>query len=797
MKKRAKKNHHLRFIIPLVVAIVLIAAVTLVSNNQTVTGTGRAVNEETNLGLVAYYKFNEWGGLTAHDPIGDNHGDIESFPLRDEVRWTGAGRYGSAIEFKNTSDAPIEYFRLENSILNQQPEWTFTAWVYPQNDGGMIYSEGRPAQTFKIRSHPGGSLEVKAIHTGNGKQYGTGAGALEFNKWNFIAITLKNGGLDTGTLDIYITVDGTEKEYHTDLQMHSMTGADYATFGRNVGSTHGGTQGIVQFNGKIDEVKFYHKALTRSQIDKIKADRGIVANYKFENDYKDSKNDYDGSITTGGGDLPAFIDGVEGKAISFKEGDKIIKVPNTVLNEPERTNEITMAALLRVTGNMTKQHRFVGAGYAQTLHYQTILKSGLLFEDHGFNVTGAGGSDLTIEQNIWYYVVQTWDGHKQKIYVNGDLIKSVTRPGDRLKPFINNLFIGGFSDAETGPGLYKVVGDIDELQIYNKALTEGRIKTLSDAYNLDGGNGGATCSDSDESEVGGEVYYTAGTVTYRLAGETSDSTLSDSCAATGNNLTEYYCDGTTQKSEEYECPNGCSAGECTGTITQTCTDTDSGQDEDNAGTVTYVLDAVTTTYADNCTSSSEVREYYCEGNVSKSVLADCGNNEVCDNGACVEDSGGECTTDSQCADDEFCSSGGLCILLDCVDDDDCFSGEICEDNQCVEDTSCDDDSDCRSDEECVDGECESIGDVECIDDLDCENLYDEGWVCNDDGECVEKSNALLILSLIVLGIIIVAVIGFVVYILIKKDNTERNPSPQVKKPTTPAPRISPTLPSSK
>ncbi len=69
----------------------------------------------------------------------------------------------------------------------------------------------------------------------------------------------------------------------------------------------------------------------------------------------------------------------------------------------------------------------------------------------------------------WYHVVGTWDGTTQKLYVNGIIVAAATRPGV-LSDFGNTMHFGGFSNLP-----YKLEGTIDELRIYDRALTDDEI----------------------------------------------------------------------------------------------------------------------------------------------------------------------------------------------------------------------------------------------------------------------------------------------------------------------------------
>lgn len=90
-----------------------------------------------------------------------------------------------------------------------------------------------------------------------------------------------------------------------------------------------------------------------------------------------------------------------------------------------------------------------------------------------FFVDSCRDSDyFTIIQSDWYHAVGVYDGDKRKLYVNGKL----EFESDCRGKSINNSFkftIGGDNEGE-----YPFNGMIDEVYIYNKALSFSEIKNL-------------------------------------------------------------------------------------------------------------------------------------------------------------------------------------------------------------------------------------------------------------------------------------------------------------------------------
>lgn len=85
-----------------------------------------------------------------------------------------------------------------------------------------------------------------------------------------------------------------------------------------------------------------------------------------------------------------------------------------------------------------------------------------------------GPTALTAGQ--WAHVAGTWDGQNLKLYVNGTLVRTVARTGPILTSS-DPLRIGG--TAVFGGNQY-VDGTIDEVRVYNRALTAQEVQADSD-----------------------------------------------------------------------------------------------------------------------------------------------------------------------------------------------------------------------------------------------------------------------------------------------------------------------------
>ena len=86
--------------------------------------------------------------------------------------------------------------------------------------------------------------------------------------------------------------------------------------------------------------------------------------------------------------------------------------------------------------------------------------------------------------NEWvnFACVYDSDAFTKAIYFNSELIRQIDLTGDNhvVAPTTHNTYIGARANrGNTGPeSLF--TGDIDEVRIYDKALTNGEVKFLND-----------------------------------------------------------------------------------------------------------------------------------------------------------------------------------------------------------------------------------------------------------------------------------------------------------------------------
>jgi hypothetical protein len=205
------------------------------------------------------------------------------------------------------------------------------------------------------------------------------------------------------------------------------------------------------------------------------------------------------------------------------------------------------------------------------------------------------------------------------------------------------------------------------------------------------------CQDSD----GGKSKDVKGTTTAR------GNSSSDECSGTAG-VKEYYCDDDDIAYEEMQCGSGmrCTNGAC---VEAACSDSDGGKDALSKGTTTKGTDS----YADSCSGTSAVKEYYCSGNVVESETIQCQSGYSCTDGRCVR----EICTDSDGGKDQF--TKGTTKYGNSSLTDNCYSSTAVLEYFCASETSVQNEKiNCGSGNECFDGRCREVECEENTTDLD-------------------------------------------------------------------------------
>lgn len=221
----------------------------------------------------------------------------------------------------------------------------------------------------------------------------------------------------------------------------------------------------------IDDIRLYRSAPPVPIPVEPGAD-ALVAHYTFENNANDSSgNGLNGTIMGS----PIFIQSLTGygMALQLDGVDEYVDCGSSA--SFDITEQITLTAWVNTSDSGNDEHNpFVGKGdqsYA-IKHGNNNSIEFFIYDDDWQTLQSAVDDAFNGD---WHHVAGTYDGNQLRLYVDGGLVDSEDYVGS-INSTSNPVNIGRNSQ-QTGR-LYE--GAIDEVRIYNRALSEGEILYLAD-----------------------------------------------------------------------------------------------------------------------------------------------------------------------------------------------------------------------------------------------------------------------------------------------------------------------------
>ncbi len=200
---------------------------------------------------------------------------------------------------------------------------------------------------------------------------------------------------------------------------------------------------------------------------------GLVAAYGFNEGTGTAVADTSGSGNNGVASSTSWVAaGRFGKALSFNGTSSWVTVADSA--SLDLTNGMTLEAWIYPTATMTNWRTVIMKEQATTYAYHLTANTDLNQPATGVYVGGASrrlDAGTTIPVNAWTHLTATYDGTTQRLYVNGVQVASRAQTG-AIATSTSPLHIGGNSLW----GEY-FQGYIDEVRIYNRALSTSEIQT--------------------------------------------------------------------------------------------------------------------------------------------------------------------------------------------------------------------------------------------------------------------------------------------------------------------------------
>ncbi len=408
-------------------------------------------------GLVAYYPFN--GNATDASGNGNNATAVQAAPSADRF-----GNPNQAYSFNGTNS----YIGFSNAPMSQIDNWSLVAWVNPTTFSqtgiamSLGYDNGVYGDGFALGIN---GSQLLAMFGGLG-YINNGFTLPATNQWYQIVMLR-----DAGVTRLYVNGvfagggDTTAPQTPTAFRIGSNIGVRF-------------------FNGAIDDVRLYNRALSSNEVAQLYGyetvppqnflTNGLMAYYPFNGNAHDATgNGNDGTAINGVSYIPSPL----GAAASFNGNSQYISLPNTISNY----QDLSVTFWIK-----TSDFNPNGFPYGEFLISRDIFgfaSDWNICLGQGRKIQFLTDADaLTTPQDIasndWVQVSCVADSVNQvkKLFVNGQVVTSASWSPN---PFANNtvpIFIGA-STADTGAHAF-FTGGMAAIRIYNRALTTNEVQAI-------------------------------------------------------------------------------------------------------------------------------------------------------------------------------------------------------------------------------------------------------------------------------------------------------------------------------
>ena len=481
---------------------------------QPLAGAWSMVKGKSGGGLVGYWKLDETSGTSAADSTGyGNTGTYVGSPTLNVAPPAALTFPSRAVTFNGGSQY-VSVGKVDSALT------TNAFWIYPTLEsnpyGSGIIADGGSAGTNNgtsgiviyrnTRLTTDGSIHVMLANGSNSFSQGsaldtaTAANVAPLNTWTHVAVVT-----DSTTVYIYIN--------------SLLVRTNVVATGRNVSAystrTIGWMGASYGFNGSIDDVRVYNRALTSGEISGLYAGSiqplagawSMIKGNPSAVSVDSSGNGNNGTfVNKPVGSAPAPLIKAGGMSLTFNGTSQYLDMSssasNLIFNSP---------ASISFWMNPTNAHTAIGSTIYFVSDTSNWATSGNMFMiNYGNWTSGLTNEVITIQQgnyhtggssfsqwgvldsvnaynNKWTNVVVVADGASWKVFFNG-VLQTLTKSssgswsGGNTGYYGNNFTSKNYvmigADKETSATDF-FPGSLDDVRIYNKALSGAEITDLA------------------------------------------------------------------------------------------------------------------------------------------------------------------------------------------------------------------------------------------------------------------------------------------------------------------------------
>jgi uncharacterized repeat protein (TIGR01451 family) len=416
----------------------------------------------------------------ANDSVGSNNGNLRNgvtfVPGQVGQAFNFAGNdaqveipSNSSINFTTAQDYAVEFFMKSAQQSNMQgtlvEKWSepstapypYVVRMYGTTAGGNLLPGTIECAAFD------GSVAAIVVSTK----------AVDDNNWHQVRCNFRHS---QKKVEVYL--DGQLDGSSTYVALNNISNDRSLFFG-----VRGGRGPDVDYDGLLDEVKIYELSSGNCAEVCTPLPANSVSWFSAEGNANDSVGSNNGAFQNG----VTFAPGKVGQAFSFDGSGEV-----SVLSQPSlNVQQLAIDAWVFPTSYGSGEVKYIVSKeldnsnqvqyeFAINNSYDTIPNGNLIYylagvnglPNDGHSWVNAGGS---VPLNTWTHVALTFDGSTAKTYLNGELKRTVTNLTGNVSTSSNPLRIGS-----GGQPTQRFVGEIDEVDLFNRALCDSEIRAIYD-----------------------------------------------------------------------------------------------------------------------------------------------------------------------------------------------------------------------------------------------------------------------------------------------------------------------------
>jgi hypothetical protein len=419
--------------------------------------------------------------------------------LVGDASYTNTGKVGRAFDLDGAGD----YVRIEDNAA-QRPTTALTleGWFKFDTASGTVSLISKPIRGSVLNSY--------TLYLDGGKLRGLVGNASQYNRvnsdfapqtgvWHHLAFTYNFSGTSS-TLKLY--ANGTDV---TTIVDNNGIGNLQPTYDANpypllIGGEFENNNPQFFLDGQADEISVYGRALSQPEIFDIVQQNGfgkckpapcaqtpnnLVSWFAGDQNALDSRSNNHGALVNG----TTFQTAKVGQGFKFDGVDDRVEIPDSPSLKPQNLTVETWVKFDSLSSNTS-------GGAPNGTQYLVFKKNQAAVNFEGFvlNKTssntfrfgfgqGNGNPGVVVDSTtaattgVFYHVVGTYDGSSVKIYVNGQL--EATAPYNLPLNYDTRPLFLGTSGESNFDGKFN--GVLDEVSIYNRALSASEITAISNA----------------------------------------------------------------------------------------------------------------------------------------------------------------------------------------------------------------------------------------------------------------------------------------------------------------------------